>query len=366
MVVILLLSASSVQGDCRECYLGLVRCANELACTDSYKIAVPKMVQLIRQDCPIENGGPCPRTACRGESQACPPCDRRLPAISSSPDDCKPCPVVTPTPCQPTTCGPCQCPEETTTVCPQFTCEPCRCPATTTTVCPSITCKPCVCPTTTTTPCPSSTCRPCQCPSCKVRPVIQCPAPAPCSTPSCDEELKECRLDLLFTNASKIGAQTSRDECETKLSNKNTDLTTAQDNASWYVNKSIDLTDSLNTCNLGYTLANDSIKFLTNLVNEKSGKYNLCVESFNETESALENEKGLLKDCQTLTSSQQTQISDVQTQIRTLDGDLKNCSSFGRRFENRIKHLASKLNGNILFLDFNFGKVSLFNILILT
>ena len=329
--------------------MGLVKCASGLSCTDSYKVAVPKMVQLIKQDCPIENGGPCPRTACHGESHVCPPCDQRLPLISASLDVSKPCPVETTVACPTTTCEPCRCPVATTTVCPQLSCEPCQCLVTTTTACPSASCKPCVCPTVATTPCPSTTCRPCQCLPCKVCPIVQCPTPTPCSAPTCDEDLEVCRLDLLFTNTSKKGAQTSRDECETKLSLLDTDLSSAKDDASWYANKSIDLTDSVNTCNLGYTLANDSIKFLTKLVNEMSGKYNLCVEGFNDTALALGKEKSLLEDCQALNLTLQNRTSALQTRVVTLKDDLKNCSSFGRRFETRIKYQASKLNGKILF-----------------
>ena len=274
----LLTCISGVLGDCKDCYSGLVECANAKKCTDTYKVTVAKMVQLIRQDCPIINGGPCPRVVCQGEvSTTCPPCER--PGIKITP--CPPCPSCT-----------------------------------------------------TTTPSPRVTC-----PACSTTDFDKCTA-----------SLGSCEDSLTFERTAKEGAQKTANEYKDEVSDLTREVNLVTTDRGWYKNKTSELTASLNECNYGYGLANDSVDFSVKLANELSGKLDFCYQEFNKSSLSIKNIQARLNKSIDDNSVLKKVQSSLQSDLRELRASLKNCSTFGDHCWNKVSRLGEDLDGKIFIL----------------
>ena len=169
----------------------------------------------ILRDCPVENSGPCPVIAC----EECPDCieceELEAPALGQF---CPECPL----------------------------CSTVNVPSTT-----ALT-------TTTTLTAPTTTCPPCIC---------------------SNKALKECEESRSFTTLSKDGAQGSRTTWEEEAGRLTKVLDQEKNSTKTYQEKYDEVKKVLVECEAGYGRANDSLEFALKLVNDHSGRANLCEET---------------------------------------------------------------------------------------
>jgi hypothetical protein len=150
---------------------------------------------------------------------------------------------------------------------------------------------------------------------------------------NCKKDLTTCKNDLDFIKTTKDGAQSSRGGCEEQVAEEKKLFKKVEEKGLWYKNKSDELTLTLNECNFGYGLANGSIELLTTAIDSVTENYELCVDSFNDTDLAL--------------SSALTQNSNLIEKLKICQNGLNNCSSFGDTLQLRATELDSLLTGKI-------------------
>lgn len=174
-------------GSCLECYATMEQCLFAGQCTPADKkyVTVETLRKLIVRDCPIRNAGPCPKA--------------------------KPVPVPDCT---------CICPD------PECTSTSSTVTSTSTTSLATTTMK------ATTTMCP----------------ICVCPEVVSTTQSSCEVSLSQCKNSLQFSGVSKSGAQGSRDDLTKELAQLRKDLLNTNLTKMQYFNKSVDLTETIQSC----------------------------------------------------------------------------------------------------------------------
>ena len=274
-------------GSCLDCYRGMEVCLFSGQCVEVDKkyVTVAALRSLIARDCPIKNAGPCPKAR---------------PSSVASTDPCV-CPV-SPVP-------EVKCVEQ---VMQATQSPPCECPT------PAIEIvRPILLPRVATTT-------------------------APTTLSTCESDLKRCERSLVFTDTSKAGAQTSRQDWKTKYDQSQLLVEGVNFTKVQYQNRSSDLSVEVRKCHENLRKSNERVTELTE--GWRSTNASLSQSEMDESNATSMWDQCLQDkvDCEILSDQRRVNLT-------VLDGLLTTSERSDEECQNLLPGLNRKITGKILY-----------------
>ena len=201
--------------------------------------------------------------------------------------------------------------------------------------------EPCVCPVNPTTAITTVT----------KSPICKCPLPIPCPThvlpqvvttaSTCESDLRDCRQSLTFTGTSKAGAQTSRQDWESKFEQSQLIVEGINFTKVQYQNRSKDLSEEVKKCLEKLEATNEKVTELRDgwrLTNSTLLKNRIDEANITEQwDQCLEDKL----DCEVLSDERRVNLTVIEGLLETSLRSDQGCQDL-------VLQLNKKITGNLL------------------